>query len=252
MKNRIEKAVLVFLLLSQISILGQKNITHQKLFWIGYYPMFVFNENWNLKNEIQERVFLKPFQQHQLLFRSDLERKIVEHWSGLVGFTFFLQSPNNPYAENKIMVPELRPNISMQNNQKYTFFSVSHRYKLEGRFFAIVEENRLTNDYAFSNLRMRYQLGIDLPLYKKEQSEKIILKVKDEMLFNIGSKIVKNTFDQNRIYLGLHTIVNSNVAVELGYLNWFQQQANGIDFYNRDIVRLSLFHKIDFKNSTNE
>lgn len=252
MKNRIEKAVLVFLLLSQIAIFGQKNIIHQKLFWIGYYPTFVFNENWSLKSEIQERVFLEPFQQHQLLFRSDLERKLLENWIGFVGFTFFLQSPNNPCTKNMLMVPELRPNIGIQNSQKYAFFSVSHRYKLEARFFALIKENELTDNYVFSNLRMRYQLGIDFPLYKKEQSDKIILKVKDEVLFNIGNKIVKNTFDQNRIYLGLHTIVNSNVAVELGYLNWFQQQANGIDFYNRDILRLSFFHKIDFKNSTNE
>ncbi len=49
------------------------------------------------------------------------------------------------------------------------------------------------------------------------------------------------------IYLALNYKLNKSYAVELGYMNWFQQQKSGIDFYNRDILRLSIFHSIDLK-----
>ena len=60
-----------------------------------------------------------------------------------------------------------------------------------------------------------------------------------------------NTFDQNRIYFGVQYGLNENLAVELGYLKSFQQRPNGTDYFDRDIIRLSIFHKINFikKNS---
>jgi hypothetical protein len=63
-------------------------------------------------------------------------------------------------------------------------------------------------------------------------------------MFNAGNAIVKNTFDQNRIYAAVQYGLNKSIAVELGYLNSYQRRANGIDYFNRDIVRLSIFHKI--------
>ena len=49
-------------------------------------------------------------------------------------------------------------------------------------------------------------------------------------MFNFGKNIVKNVFDQNRIYIGLNYPMNKNLAFEAGYLNWFQQRPLGTDF----------------------
>ena len=57
---------------------------------------------------------------------------------------------------------------------------------------------------------------------------------------------------KNRIYLAVNYKLNNSYAVELGYMNWFQQQKSGTDFYNRDILRFSLFHSIDLKKEKNE
>ena len=58
---------------------------------------------------------------------------------------------------------------------------------------------------------------------------------------------MKNVFDQNRIYTAIQYKINASCAFEVGYMNWFQQQKSGTDFYNRDILRLSIFHTIDLK-----
>jgi hypothetical protein len=38
--------------------------------------------------------------------------------------------------------------------------------------------------------------------------------------------------------------VSPVVALELGYLNSFQERANGVDYLNRDIIRLTFIHKM--------
>lgn len=71
---------------------------------------------------------------------------------------------------------------------------------------------------AFQISRFRYQLGLDIPIWKNEKQQTIIVKIKDEIMFNAGNKIVKNTFDQNRIYLAVNYKLNNSYAVELGYM----------------------------------
>lgn len=245
------KTILIFLSISNFSF-AQKKVEHQQLIWYGYYNTLKFNENWLLLNEIQERQFYNPTAQHQLVFRSNLERKLIGDWNASFGMTLFLQNPNNPEAESNLTVPELRPDIGFNNKQKLGFLTIRHRYKAEARFFHDVENDELVGGFRFSHFRLRYQLGLDFPLWKKEDKEKLNLKIKDEIMFNAGKKNVKNTFDQNRIYLALNYKLNDSYGVEMGYMNWFQQQKSGTDFYNRDILRFSLFHTIDLKKKNND
>ncbi len=71
--------------------------------------------------------------------------------------------------------------------------------------------------------------------------------VYDEIMINGGKNIVKNTFDQNRIYGALQYGVNKNIALELGYLNSFQQRPSGVDYFDRDIIRFTFYHKINLQ-----
>ena len=247
-----KKIILVIILLLPSFLLAQKKVENQQLIWYGYYNNLKFNENWNLYSEIQERQFYNPTAQHQLVFRSNLERKLIADWNASVGMTLFLQNPNTPNSESNLTVPELRPDIGFSNKQKLGFLTINHRYKAEARFFHDVENDRLVGGYRFLNFRLRYQLGLDVPIWKNEKQQALIVKIKDEIMFNVGKKIVKNTFDQNRIYLAVNYKLNASYAFELGYMNWFQQQKSGTDFYNRDILRFSIFHSIDLKKKKND
>ena len=237
---------LIFIFFSTF-LFGQKNVENQQLLWYGYYNKLQINQNWVLKSEVQERHFYQPLVQHQLVFRTNLDRRILDDINVSLGFVVFLQSPNDPESESTLMVPELRSDFGINTKKKYKYFNVNQRFKVEARFFHQTENNELVGGYQFSNFRMRYQLGLDIPLIKKQDAEKLILKIKDEVMFNFGKNIVKNVFDQNRIYIGLNYPMNKNLAFEAGYLNWFQQRPSGTDFYNRDIIRFSVFHTINLK-----
>ena len=248
MKNYeiIGRKFLIFIFFSTF-LFGQKNVENQQLLWYGYYNKLQINQNWVLNSEVQERHFYQPLVQHQLVFRTNLDRRILDDINVSLGFVVFLQSPNDPESESTLMVPELRTDFGFNAKKKYKYFNVNQRFKVEARFFHQTENNELVGGYQFSNFRMRYQLGLDIPLIKKQDAEKLILKIKDEVMFNFGKNIVKNVFDQNRIYIGLNYPMNKNLAFEAGYLNWFQQRPSGTDFYNRDIIRFSVFHKINLK-----
>ncbi len=237
---------LIFIFFSTF-LFGQKNVENQQLLWYGYYNKLQINQNWVLNSEVQERHFYQPLVQHQLVFRTNLDRRILDDINVSLGFVVFLQSPNDPESESTLMVPELRTDFGFNARKKYKYFNVNQRFKVEARFFHQTENNELVGGYQFSNFRMRYQLGLDIPLIKKQDAEKLILKIKDEVMFNFGKNIVKNVFDQNRIYIGLNYPMNKNLAFEAGYLNWFQQRPSGTDFYNRDIIRFSVFHTINLK-----
>ena len=237
---------LIFIFFSTF-LFGQKNVENQQLLWYGYYNKLQINKNWVLNSEVQERHFYQPLVQHQLVFRTNLDRRILDDINVSLGFVVFLQSPNDPESESTLMVPELRTDFGFNARKKYKYFNVNQRFKVEARFFHQTENNELVGGYQFSNFRMRYQLGLDIPLIKKQDAEKLILKIKDEVMFNFGKNIVKNVFDQNRIYIGLNYPMNKNLAFEAGYLNWFQQRPSGTDFYNRDIIRFSVFHTINLK-----
>lgn len=237
---------LIFIFFSTF-LFGQKNVENQQLLWYGYYNKLQINQNWVLNSEVQERHFYQPLVQHQLVFRTNLDRRILDDINVSLGFVVFLQSPNDPESESTLMVPELRTDFGFNAKKKYKYFNVNQRFKVESRFFHQTENNELVGGYQFSNFRMRYQLGLDIPLIKKQDAEKLILKIKDEVMFNFGKNIVKNVFDQNRIYIGLNYPMNKNLAFEAGYLNWFQQRPSGTDFYNRDIIRFSVFHTINLK-----
>lgn len=243
-KNSIRVAL--FILLCPLFLSAQKKVTNQQLLWYTYNNTLRFSENWSLQSEVQERRFFNPGAQHQLLFRSNIQRKLIENWSISAGMTYFLQGPQDPESKSKLTVPELRPDFGFDNKQKLSFMTISHRYRIEARFVHDVTNNEITSDYHFLSFRFRYQLGFDIPIWRNSDTkkERLSLKLKEEILLNAGSKIVKNTFDQNRLYAGINYRINPAIAIEAGYLNWYQQRPSGTEYYDRDIIRLSLFHTL--------
>ena len=94
-----KKLIVFIIVLLPEFFLAQKMVEHQQLIWYGYYNSLKFNEKWSLNSEIQERQFYQPTAQHQLVFRTNLERKLIGDWNASVGMTYFLQNPNNPWCD---------------------------------------------------------------------------------------------------------------------------------------------------------
>ncbi|MFD0837053.1 DUF2490 domain-containing protein [Mariniflexile aquimaris] len=216
---------------------AQKNIETQSLLWMRYNLGINFNENYKLRYEIEERVYHAPWRQHQFLSKAHFERRLNNNWNCGVGFTYLVQSlPHSAELDVTETQIELRPQLEIENKQKlFDRLSISHRYWTEFRFF-----EQADNSFDFSNIRTRYKLELN---YKV--SDKITFKAFDEIHLNIGNKIVQNVFDQNRYGGSIQVMPSKSLGFELGYFNWFQQKKSGTDFYNRNIIRVTIHQNIN-------
>jgi hypothetical protein len=168
--------------------------------------------------------------------------KINDHLETGAGFGYFSVDTQVPEINPDFNIPEYRGQQDITWKQNAGKIIFNQRFKLEERFIQKSNSLELLPGTTFS-WRFRYRLQGDYTFWKKEKQ---LLKavVSDEIMFNFGKKIIKNTFDQNRIYAAIHYGLNSNLAFEIGYLNSFQRRASGFDYFNRDIIRFSIFHKI--------
>ena len=238
---------LLYILLTHTAIIAQteRNVDQQSLLWTRYCNQLTLNEKWSLHSEFDNRLFLKPVMENLYVLRVQGRYKINEHLETGIGFAYFSVASQIPEVINNFSIPEYRGQQDItwkQNAGKITF---NQRFQLEERFIRNANKEELLPETTFF-WRFRYRLQFDYTFWKKEnQLLKAVLS--DEIMFNFGKNIIKNTFDQNRIYAAIQYGINKNVAFELGYLNSFQRRSNGIDYFNRDIIRFSIFHKIKFQ-----
>jgi hypothetical protein len=228
--------------------LGQnRNKTYQSLLWLRYNAQIQLPKKFLIKAETEERFFLtKRIKQHQYIYRISVDKQFKNNWNIGVGFTNFWASTNDELSTTKLLVPEWRSQVEIINQQKIIEkLSVQHRIRTEWRFIHNTNKSytELEDGYT-NNFRFRYQITLNFIAYKKEEKE-LKFSIFDEILLNAGKSIQKNIFDQNRIGIAVRYNFNKKVGTEISYLNWYQQRANGIDIYNRQILRFTLYNNFN-------
>lgn len=220
----------------------KKNIDHQNLLWTRYYNQLELNSKWSIHSEFDNRVFLDSIVQNLFVVRVQGRRKISEQVELGAGLVYFSVATQDPEVNLGFNIPEYRLQQDVTWKKNWNKIGLSQRFQIEERFFQNFDSEGLTDGTTFF-WRFRYRLQGEYTFWKKEkQYLKAILY--DEIMINAGKKVVYNTFDQNRVYASLQYGINSAVAVELGYMNSFQQRATGVDYFDRNIIRLSIFHKL--------
>nr|WP_315196211.1 DUF2490 domain-containing protein [uncultured Flavobacterium sp.] len=228
----------------------EKNIDHQSLLWTRYYNQLTINDKWSIHTEFDNRVFISPFEENLFLIRMHGRYKVNKDVDFGAGVSYFSVATQVPENTKDFRIPEYRIQQDISWKHEYGNITLGQRFQVEERFFHNANNEGLLPGTTF-NWRFRYRLMGEFPCWKKE-SQYLKAIVYDEIMINAGEKIVSNTFDQNRIYAALQYGVNKNIALELGYLNSFQQRASGVDYFDRDIIRFTFFHKIKLKEKHKE
>lgn len=202
--------------------------------WLRYQPRWVLNEQWSLKSDIDERVYVFPFRQHQYIFRVQAEYDLGEHWKGSAGGSFFQQYlPQDPDVAVTGTIAEVRPELESNSKYKLTDkWTWQQRFRSDFRFFDGED------GFAYSHTRLRYMTGM-----KYRISDPFALTIWDEILVNGMAVNEVNFFDQNRIGASLQWKWTNKLAWDLTYFNWYQLRSTPGTYYNRHIVRLALQHQ---------
>lgn len=226
-----------------------KQITTQDQFWVAYINTLKFSERWSLGTDIQERRSIDPDAQFLFAVRAHVMRTLGRSWDVRAGGSYFLQWSNDPRSSSDLIVPEWRPHVELNNTTTIGRLRLDHRYRGEARFIPEVTDGQLAGGHIFTNFRLRYQLGLEFPLVRVKRDEKRIermyLRIADEVMLNAGSKVVLNTFDQNRVLIGIGYKPTPALTIILSYLDLVQQRPTGNFYFHRHNIRLTVVHKLD-------
>lgn len=225
-------------------LFGQANITHQSLYWTRYYNQLSLNSKLTWHNEVDMRRFMDNSRLHHVIAHSHIHYKITSNFDIAAGITYSQQSPQFSDATSTLVIPEIRPFQEITQSQTLgKSVTLSHRFRLDERFIRKNNGIEILEGSDF-NFRFRYRPQLAINLSKSESKTPTNLKIADELMVNFGGEIVYNHFDQNRVYVGLEKVLSKNFSVEMGYLHWYQQRPSGKVFFDRNILRLTILHKI--------
>lgn len=234
--SRVTVAWLAFL--SCLTV-GKAQTKTESLVWARYFLTWSFSEKFTFKQELENRVYWFPYNQHQIASRTFLNYKLGGGWQAGLGYTHFFQyQPQDPWAEQLHTALELRPQLELSNKTALNArWSLTHRYWGEFRFFEKVDGA----GHAFHSLRLRYALGVQY------QRGSATYSLGTEPMLNWGPGIGANIFDQNRLGGGIKYAFAPQWSVEATYLYWHQQLPSGTNFVDRHIIRLTIHHQVGQK-----
>jgi len=211
--------------------------------WFRYYNQAQLSEKLILHTEIDERINLNPAQQFQFFTHVHLHYRVKPWLDVAAGFNF---NVTNPPFNPSLGVPELRPwqeaNLIKNLGKDIQF---QFRYRLDERFIHNNDRQVLLDGYHF-NWRHRFRIQFTRPIVEFNNNRTLTLKLSDEVMLNAGD--VPRMLDQNRIFASLEIKLNERFSFECGYLNLLQPVTDDI-YYERHIIRSTLFHRIGNKQS---
>ena len=215
MKNQL---LIILFLINIFTVKSQENNIGN---WLIYFGNKDLNSSFNWHHEIQHRNYNILGELEQLLVRTGLGYNVNENNNILLGYGF-IDSRNKAKESNEILkVNEHRIYQQFISKQVIGKIKIQHRYRFEQRF--------IEDDFK---LRYRYFLSLNIPLLKT--NKKYYISAYNEIFIDASQE---NSFDRNRIYGGLGYQLNSNIKLELGYMNQIfknssRDQFNVICFFN--------------------
>lgn len=160
--------------------------------------------------------------------------------------TYINLFPNSAHVDN---TKEIRPWAMAQLNTSNSYSRWMQWIRIEERFRETIADKHATGNYDLST-RVRYQILAQFPLTAhKYEKGSVSFVTSEELYLNFGKNIVYNTFDQNRVFIGFYYFMNRNNILQLGYTNLFQKFNAPNKYFQSDILRISVFNNIDFRNT---
>ena len=218
-KSNMKKKLLIILFL--INILPVKSQENDVGNWLIYFGNKDLNSKLNWHHEIQHRNYNLFGELEQLLIRTGLGYDLNGDNNILLGYGFIDSRNRIIDSSETLKINEHRIYQQFISKQAIGKINIQHRYRFEQRF--------IEDDFK---LRYRYFLSLRIPLLKT--NKKYYISAYNELFIN-GTR--ENIFDRNRIYGGLGYSLNSNIKLELGYMNQVfktssRDQVNIICFFN--------------------
>lgn len=220
--------VVLIILITSFQSQAQENGENELGSWWMLFANHRISDDFSIHSEIQYRTYEFGSNFNQLLVRAGLNYHLTDNSSVTLGYGNIPTDTSFEELEGEKNQRENRIYQQFATTQSLGNFKLSHRYRLEQRFF----------DDGFGNTdtqhRARYSLRLTYPV-----SEKWFLTAYDELFINLQEPL----FNQNRLYGAIGYKLNKMASFQMGYLK--------NHFTNSDFERfqLGLSLKFDYRKS---
>jgi hypothetical protein len=233
-----DKKLALFVFLFPILLLGQntKEVRMQTQAWFGLGTNFKVAEHWGFIVDGQMRRDHFLADDNFYLVRGGINYIPNAKTSIILGYAHQWNAPSKP--EWSTIANENRIYQQVLWSSPLGKTTMTQRVRNEQRWQEKISNDERTG-IRFTD-RVRYQLGFNIPIFKKKTMPTLLLT--DELLIHFGKEVVNNTFDQNRIFIGIKQVVNSKWSFDLGYMNVYQQKFSGYQYDDNHTLRLFVYY----------
>lgn len=214
----------------------QKEINQQMHTWVSINSVTKFAIKWGFSGDIHIRTndFLKD--NNFYIVRTGIDYLPNPKLSYVFGYAHLWLAPSvdtfRTYSNENRMYQQV------QLITKWGTTGMLLRLRNEQRWQDIIINDSDSGRHKFSN-RIRYLISVNIPIFKKKTSPALVIS--DELLIHFGKEIVYNTFDQNRMFVGIRQNISPQLSYDCGYMNVYQQKSTGYQYDNNHTLRLFFY-----------
>jgi len=237
-------AIAVFMIAANTANAQEKSVANANQQWVQYYAQLKLNGPWALLADGGYR-WKDGFEAStQYIARMGVGYSVkpgVRLAAGLAHLGFYTNG-----ALDRI---EFRPYQEVLLKRKMASLSLTHRYRIEERFFNYVNSRSETPN-SF-NIRFRYSIMVAIPLFKlsKAKDDKaVVLNIGNELFISAGQDIVHNVFNQNRLIISPSLKMSDQFTVSFTWNHQFASTSTPGQYVQTTVMWLQLKHKLNLEN----
>ena len=250
--NRIYKGFLpLLILLLLIQFLANpvhaqsKSVNEVSQSWKSLNSTIRFNNRWGMVADFHIRRTNFLADPNFYFLRTGVQYWVNNQLSLTLGIGKMWVAPSTPNWEH--FAEENRIYQQALLSSKLGKIGILQRIRNEQRWIEKIANDQFTGNYRFSN-RIRYLLAFNIPIFKNPKYPSFSLS--DELIIQFGKEILYNTFDQNRLFLGIRQPISKTLNFDFGYMQSFQQKASGYQYDKIHTLRCFFYYSPDLRKKT--
>jgi len=223
-----------------------KQVNQQSQFWTSINSVYRFNERWGMLADFHIRRNNFMADPGFYFIRGAANYWIKDNMTVAMGYGHMWLAPTKPSWQT--FANEERIYQQFQATAKNPRSSILQRVRNEQRWQQKIVDDKKTGNYKFTD-RVRYLFSYNYTLFPKNKYLPSAV-LADELAIQFGKEVVYNTFDQNRLFIGIKQNISPNLSVDFGYMNVYQQKATGYQYDMNHTMRLFFYYTGGWKKES--
>ena len=240
MNSLAAKLLVLPMLMYSLGAAGQgpaKTVYEHVHFWTSINGLYKLSPKWGVQGDLHLRRINGIADPGFYLARGGVVYWLEENLALTAGYGYIWTAPLS--RNQNTWGQENRLHQQVTHLVKAGKTTVIHRLRNEQRWQQVILNDINSGKIRFTN-RLRYQLSVNIPVFRNPKLPELSLV--DELMINFGRNIVYNTFDQNRLFIGIRQNITKSLSYDLGYMNVFQQRITGSQYDIYHTIRVFFYY----------